>query len=96
MLITTLDYSTLIAEKESQIPVRSGGKDLQLPNRGVTYSTLNLRQMFPYANKELSNKTSKAFFAPQLAYCCGLQHQSGSQACTKPGTCCKTQNIAFF
>lgn len=56
-----LDYSTLITEKESQIPMRSGGKDLQLPNRGVTYSTLNLRQMFPYTNKKLSNKTSKAF-----------------------------------
>lgn len=45
-----------------QIPVRRNGKDLQLSNSSATNSTLNLRQMFPYANKGLSDKTSKPFY----------------------------------
>lgn len=40
-------------------PWRRSGKDLQLSNSSVTSSMLNLTQMFPYANKELSDKTSK-------------------------------------
>lgn len=70
MLITTLNYSTLIRKREKhndQIPGRRSGKDLQLPNSSVTNSTLNLRQMFPYANKELSDKTSNTFFLPHEA-----------------------------
>lgn len=69
-----------------QIPGRRSGKDLQPSNSSVTNSTLNLRQMFPYANKELSDKTSKIFFFffTTKQHCYSLQHQAGSQARTKP------------